>query len=638
MLLRKSRGNSVQLRRFLNAASGRGAPATKGEAVVLRLQGVALDATTAEADGPKWQQVALEGTYKGYAGGTRPFAFTKEIFDRIVANFRSHPSYAKGADGVGQNAVVAWDFHHASEAEPTSGVIPSSGAPAQGWVHELDVRTGADGKSELWALTKWLPTAREYVKAGAYKWASVAVVFNAVDSLSGVELGPVLTSIALTNMPFIEGMQELAAGGPDARRELSRLGYYEQASTPKQAVEELCRIFSLPATAGLRDVLGQVGLLQQQITTGTIPFGVDADEIMGCIRRVLNLRTLSSNEEVFTELQLLVARLLESQTVGGEHPAPAAAPTPSLTVSKQGTNEMNLLQVLAAKLGLKETDEAVIRAVESLLLVRKALVSALGLNEDANDATLCRRIEGPQGVAQALKLCAAFVEAQALVAATKLPTVKADRVTASATLQDKLLRIFKAASVENPEQYVSNFVTGATAFAELQEVMPELEGLRKAQADQETEEEAEDVAAAMERQGHQLDARTGQPTNNAGKILFTALQGQRKAIGREKFREAFELDVDAEERTELTQTYAAEPGGTPKVIASRGGAGAPPPPKKLKDGQVDLATLPGVNDGDKANKFVASQPYAKGWDWEHVCVHAAQLRDQGVFVNTAARA
>src|SRR5262245_5048532 len=102
----------------LALATGTGATAPK------------LDAS-AVTDAPVWVQVATAGTYKGYAGGEVQFTFDKKLFAQVIANFRKHPSFKLGADGVGAMDVVAWDFHHASEMPAVSGTIPQSGAPAQ---------------------------------------------------------------------------------------------------------------------------------------------------------------------------------------------------------------------------------------------------------------------------------------------------------------------------------------------------------------------------------------------------------------------------------------------------------------------------------------------------------------------------
>lgn len=170
---------------------------------------VRLDADVSGDEAPKWIQVAYAGAWKGHMGG--PFEFTRETFESFVRNFRAHPSYKAGADGVGSAPVLAFDFGHASEMPASSGDIPTIGTPAQAWTLDLDIREGADGKVELWALTQYLEPARTYVREGKYKWTSVSAWFDATDPVSGEDIGPCLTSIAFTNNPFLQGMVPIAA-------------------------------------------------------------------------------------------------------------------------------------------------------------------------------------------------------------------------------------------------------------------------------------------------------------------------------------------------------------------------------------------------------------------------------------------
>ncbi len=175
-----------------------------------------------------WQQVAKAGTFKGYNGGAFEFTFDKHLFEQVVRNFRSNPSYKAGPDGFGNVDLIQWDFHHASEEPPAAGNIGVQGAPAQGWIVELAVDLDAEGDVGLFALTRWLEPARTYVKEGRYKWASVSIVFDAVDPKSGKTIGAILTSVALTNTPFIEGMMQLAASrnfrpSPTGQRQMNEI-------------------------------------------------------------------------------------------------------------------------------------------------------------------------------------------------------------------------------------------------------------------------------------------------------------------------------------------------------------------------------------------------------------------------------
>lgn len=162
--------------------------------------------TLAAASPTSWVQIARTGDFQGYGPGA--FSFTPQVFADLVRNVRQHPAFKLGADGYGAADVVPWDIGHATEVTPTN-------APAQGWVQDLDIRPGPTGV-ELWAKTRWLDSMRNAINAGAYRWASVVVLFDARDPETNKNVGALLTSVAVTNVPFIEGMAPLVAASRQA--------------------------------------------------------------------------------------------------------------------------------------------------------------------------------------------------------------------------------------------------------------------------------------------------------------------------------------------------------------------------------------------------------------------------------------
>lgn len=165
-------------------------------------EGVELTDAVKSADGPIWIQVAKQGSFAGHPAG--PFELTQRTFGEIIANFKSTV-----------NRAIPIDYEHASEQDPTSGTIPTSGAPAQGWIRDLKVDGG-----NLWGLVEWLPQARDQIRGGHYKFLSPAIRFGSKDRVSGRPIGARLTSAAMTNEPFLDGLQPLAA--KDAASALAR--------------------------------------------------------------------------------------------------------------------------------------------------------------------------------------------------------------------------------------------------------------------------------------------------------------------------------------------------------------------------------------------------------------------------------
>lgn len=425
---------------------------------------------TEEQPARSWGQVASAGTFKGYMGGAVEFTFDEQIFNKIVANFRNHPSYIAGADGYGSANVIPWDFHHASEMSPTDGTVPSSGAPAQGWIQELAVRRGPKG-AELWALTNWLEPARTYIKEGRYQWASVSVVFDAVDAITGMNIGPLLTSVALTNQPFIEGMQKLAAERRIAAdRFLRRCGMYiEAAESPERALEMIRGMLGLPETADAAGVTSELQKVKQWATTNTAPLGVDLEEIVGGLRTILNLPSLSTNEEVFVEVDKLVSRLVVVSGVNSTPPPPEGiippkeeSLLPDMTPASTMENaHMDLLKLLAEKFGVVATQENVVAAVDQLIELRKEAAKAVGL--EASSAT---------------------------------------KVVLKATVDDTSVRakygpILSALGVDDPDGAMDKIATMMQESAKLAELTPEFTALKARMDEIEESEQGEEVEAAV---------------------------------------------------------------------------------------------------------------------------------------------
>ena len=587
------------------------------------LASVALDATPAPADGAKWQEVALEGEFKGYGGGEQPFTFDKARFDALVKNFRAHPSYKAGSDGVGCADVVAWDFSHASEYPPFMGELPTAGAPAQGWVQELDVRLRADGTTySLWALTRWLEPAKTYIAEGRYKWASVAVNLEAVDAVSGEALGPVLTSIAITNSPFIEGMLELAAtrrgvspgrleSVPGRLEQVRADYYYSAAATVEDAIGCFRSLFGLPVTATSEEVAAELQKLSG-MTQGTVPTdaSIELDDIVGAVRQILGLGVLKTTPEVITEALAFIGGLADGKDNG------VSATSSNAGRARSGEDDdMDIIKILAGKLGTRETAEAVVTAVDGLFDFCK---------------TIAVKLKKPD------------------VATSVLLTDVVRLVDESGDIRAKLEAMASALGVQDPAMAVAKLAEMVQNSAKLVELMPELEALRAQVGELEEEQEVMDVAAA--RDFHFAGDQ------KVDKLLALT----RKQLGREKFFEEYPLP---DETTAHLTTDVSGSAGAPNAPALRapGARGAPPawvaasrapapagsaarhpgrtPQRVVADGSgrnvqlapdaVDISDQPGPNLTAKAMAHVrATVPGADKWDHEDLWVHAAKMVDQ----------
>lgn len=162
---------------------------------VYALPAVELDAADcvvalADAAEMKWIQLAKPGVFRGHRAG--PFELNDTVFGEIISNFKH--------DGQ----PIPIDHEHQSEMP--AGDLGPEGAPAQGWIRDMKVQGG-----NLYGLVEWNAKARDQIRANEYRYFSPAIRFGSKDRVTGQQIGARLTSGAMTNSPFLVGLQPLAA-------------------------------------------------------------------------------------------------------------------------------------------------------------------------------------------------------------------------------------------------------------------------------------------------------------------------------------------------------------------------------------------------------------------------------------------
>lgn len=525
---------------------------------------VKLQAAVGEDDAAKWVMVAREGVFLGYNQGESPFQFTRATLDQLVANVQSHPSFKLGADGVGAENVIPWDFDHASEMSPVDGSKPASGAPAQAWTLDMQVREPeGGGAAELWALTRFLDPARGYVKAGQYQWASVAVHFDSIDAVTGTNVGAVISSIALTNTPFIEGMQKLVASKNGA--EVTARMYYAEASmNPMHAVSQMKELFGLKETDGMAEVLGELSKVGAMVQSGETPVGVDVEHLVSSLRRILNLPAL------IPETEVVVTALGQMQTLLETTPQDLVSTTGdlnagTLTAAKENQTMDELIKLLAKRLGVRETEQSVIAALDVLLDTRSSIVATLKLSADAGQHVICSATE--------------------------------DASKARASLEG----IFAALGVEDASGSVDRIASLMKQASELEAAMPELTALRDEKVKTEEKEAEADVDQAIA--ASKLPASTRQ-----------ALLNIRKEQGHTEFVAQFPTAAAPTAAARLSQPLATTPSGTPIATPAIGAtlsATSPAPAQPVTplaggDAPVDVSGYPGTNAMAKVLSYLAA--------------------------------
>lgn len=555
------------------------APRKVGLAARVSLEDAATETDTER----KWMQVATAGQYLGYRDGTQPFELTREIFQQAIDNIHAHPSFVAGEDGIGVADVIPWDFNHASEMDPTAMAV--NGAPAAGWTADLKIVDGPDGVAQLHALTRFLEPARGYVKAGAYKWASIAMAFSATDPVSGDDVGALITSIALTNTPFIEGMSELAASRMAANRY-----FYEPASGPEQALEWVRSLFGLPAMADASVVMENLERLQGYVDAAEEPVGIDTDDLVGQLRTILGLPVLSEPSAVLDSTREIIQRLMddvgdESETEPSDPPAADAAAT-----SRRTTMNEEQIKQLAKLLKCTATADAILEHASELVTLRAGVGQSLG------------------------------------VADTAAVAVVLEAAKESVDVRTKLGSLLNALGVEDSDAALDQVASLLEQAKQLTEAMPELEGLRVAQKEAEETQVEEDVAAAMASYGIPESAREG--------LRLMRTQGDDRKAAREAFLAKFPPKEPAPAAPApaaiLHRTIAAGPDGTEMSVSPDGrsivlGRPAAPAPAPAQSGSVNLSAYEGRNKIEKAVAYLkATTPgfAEKSWDDQFTAARA----------------
>jgi hypothetical protein len=132
-------------------------------------------------------RIAVTGSW--VKNGKR-FSITKSDLSDIVKNFEQR-----------KNDAIVVDYDHASEMPEVAHGQP---IPAAGWIKQLSVKNGS-----LIASVQWTDRARKLIQSEEYRFISPAIDFEGHDKESGDGVGACLTSMALTNHPFLEELPPL---------------------------------------------------------------------------------------------------------------------------------------------------------------------------------------------------------------------------------------------------------------------------------------------------------------------------------------------------------------------------------------------------------------------------------------------
>jgi len=128
--------------------------------------------------------LAITGEWKGHYSGA--FRIDSADLEKMKLNF----------DARKIDLVI--DYEHQT--------LMGCEAPAAGWIKEMHIR---DGK--LYGMASWTAKAKEYIKNGEYRYLSPVFNFGAIDKKTGAWIGCEIESVALTNTPFLDELEEIKA-------------------------------------------------------------------------------------------------------------------------------------------------------------------------------------------------------------------------------------------------------------------------------------------------------------------------------------------------------------------------------------------------------------------------------------------
>lgn len=268
--------------------------------------------------GAAWQQIAYTGKWEGHHQGA--FSMTSETFKDIIKNFAADP-----------RGEVNCDFEHTSET--LEGSVAQKGALAPAWVKKLELR-GSEKEPALWGLFAWTDAETpENVRSGKIKYVSPAIQLASVHGETGKPSGARLSSVALTNNPFLSKLPALRATArehADARQ--MRVGYYYGGVDSRADVLEMLRsIFCMEVLASEAEILESLEHLEslckdpEPAETSGIPLA----GICSALREALGLPALTDGPAVCAKIREALEKFPATES---EHHS--SAPPPSVEATQ----------------------------------------------------------------------------------------------------------------------------------------------------------------------------------------------------------------------------------------------------------------------------------------------------------------
>ncbi len=149
------------------------------------------DAVAPDATNAGWAQLFVGRKWVDPETGEPMDLSDPSVFESMLRNFSAREEKRLNVD---------YDHRAWHKTNPDS--------KASGWITKMEIRDGALFK-ELWALVEWTPGAAEMIRTKEFQYTSPAFVLADAPNPSnktGADLGAQLLNVALTNVPFQDGL------------------------------------------------------------------------------------------------------------------------------------------------------------------------------------------------------------------------------------------------------------------------------------------------------------------------------------------------------------------------------------------------------------------------------------------------
>ena len=152
-----------------------------------------------------WLKIGVIGQWEGHNAGM--FELDERDYAQMIFNAQ-------------QRALdIVVDYEHATIYNPEK-------APAAGWIEIADLKAE---EGNLYCKIKWTPTATKHINEGEYKYLSPVFTANSYDQVTDKNIGWTLHSVALTNKPFLSGLDAITNKQPQ----------HKEKDMPKSLQEQL---------------------------------------------------------------------------------------------------------------------------------------------------------------------------------------------------------------------------------------------------------------------------------------------------------------------------------------------------------------------------------------------------------------